>query len=171
MKNMDSLEVYTVSILSHANQFLLLHRNMDKPFAPGRWSGLGGHVETSEFGQLRASALREVQEEAGIDPSKLSNFCLRRVLLVSRPKQPFRIVLYYTGILQQYVLPECPEGILNWKSQDEFDSLDIIETTRPVLDLLIHDMEVDPQGIRTPMTGLAVFNEQGIFERDIWAQA
>jgi len=171
MENMDSLEVYTVSILSHANLYLLLHRNMDKPFAPGRWSGLGGHVEASEFGQLRASALREVQEEAGIEQSDLSNYCLRRVLLVSRPNQPFRIVLYYTGVLHQLTLPYCPEGTLGWKSQGEFDGLDVIETTRPVLDLLIHDMEVDPQGIGQPIIGMAVINQQGIFERDVWAQA
>jgi 8-oxo-dGTP diphosphatase len=171
MENMDSLEVYTVSILSYANRYLLLQRNMDKSFAPGRWSGLGGHVEANEYDQLRASALREVQEEAGIEQSELSTFCLRRVLLVSRPKQPFRIVLYYTGILQKFILPDCPEGILNWKSQDEFDNIDVIETTRPVLDLLIHDMEVDPHGIRIPNIGLAVFNEHGVFERDIWSQA
>ena len=171
MKNMDSLEVYTVSILSYANQYLLLQRSPDKSFAPGRWTGPGGHVEASEFSKLRESALREVQEETGIEQSELSNFCLRRVLLVSRPKQPFRIVLYFTGVLHQFVQPDCPEGTLIWKSQEEFDSLDIIETTRPVLDILINDMQADPQGIRLPIIGLAVFNEQGIFERDVWARA
>jgi len=168
---MDSLEVYTVSILSHGNQYLLLRRNTDKSFAPGLWTGLGGHVEASEYDKLRASALREIQEEAGIEQSELSNFCLRRVLFVSRPKQPYRIVLYYTGVLHQFILPDCPEGTLSWKSQEEFDYLDVIETTRPVLDFLIHDMDVDPQGIRVPIIGLAVFNEQGIFERDVWARA
>jgi 8-oxo-dGTP diphosphatase len=168
MQRTDTLETYSVSVLRHKDQFLLLQRNPDKQFAPGRWTGLGGHVEADEYGRLRESALREVQEESGILPQDIQNFLLRRAVLGSRPFQPLRVILYFTGLLDRFVTPICPEGTLSWKFQTEFDSLDIIETTRPVLDLLIEDMGTDPNGLQRPKTGIAVFNSEGVFEREIW---
>jgi 8-oxo-dGTP diphosphatase len=169
MQKTDSLEAYSVIFIRHKDHFLLLERSPNKQFAPGRWSGLGGHVETNEYSQLRAAALREVQEEAGFLPQDICDFVLRRVLLVSRPFQPLRVLLYFTGVLNQIVTPNCPEGILFWKQATEFYGLDIIETTRAVLDLLIHDMDSDPNGAELPKTGVAVFNAEAIFQKNIWA--
>jgi 8-oxo-dGTP diphosphatase len=169
MQNTDSLEAYSVTFLRHKDHFLLLQRNPDKQFAPGRWTGLGGHVETNEYSQLRSAALREVQEEAGILPQEIGDFVLRRALLVSRPFQPFRVLLYFTGVLNQIVTPICPEGSLSWKQAAEFHRLDIIETTRAVLELLIHDMDSDPNGTELPKTGIAVFNAEAVFQKNIWA--
>jgi 8-oxo-dGTP pyrophosphatase MutT (NUDIX family) len=122
----------------------------------------------NEYSQLRAAALREVQEEAGILPQDIGDFVLRRALLVSRPFQPFRVLLYFTGVLNQIVTPDCPEGSLFWKQATEFHRLDIIETTRAVLELLIDDMDSDPNGTELPKTGIAVFNAEGVFQRNIW---
>jgi 8-oxo-dGTP diphosphatase len=168
MEKIDILEVYSVSVLRHKDQFLLLQRSPDKPFAPNRWTGLGGHVEMDEYRRLRASALREVQEESGVLPQDIRNFVLRRAVLGSRPFQPFRVILYFTGLLDRFVTPTCPEGTLSWKYQSEFDGLDIIETTRPVLDLLIEDMDSDPNGLQPPKTGIAVFDADGVFKKEIW---
>jgi hypothetical protein len=71
--------------------------------------------------------------------------------------------------LNHFVTPNCPEGTLFWKQATEFQSLDIIETTRPVLDLLIDDMDKDPHGIELPKIGMAVFNSDAVFQREIWA--
>ncbi len=54
MQKTDSLEAYSVTFLRHKDHFLLLQRNPDKQFAPGRWTGLGGHVEMDEYSQLRS---------------------------------------------------------------------------------------------------------------------
>ena len=169
MKKTDSLETLSVSLLRHADRYLLLQRSPHKAFAPGRWTGLGGHVEPDEYDRLRLSALREIEEEAGILPEQIANYTLRRALLVSRPWQPLRVLLYFTGELSQAVTPDCPEGTLFWKEEQEFDALDIIETTRPVLKLLIKDMRVDPEGMSLPVTGMVVFDAQGIFQRVMWA--
>ncbi len=170
MQKTDALEVYTVSFLRYEDQFLLLQRSQSKAFAPGRWTGLGGHVEKDELDQLRHAALREVQEEAGIPPQDIRDFVLRRTLLVCRPRQPIRVVLYFTGELSQIVTPDCPEGTLSWKQPSEFQSIDIIETTRPVLDLLVADMQRDPSGDELPKAGIAVFSAEGILQREIWAE-
>lgn len=169
MEKPDTLEALTVSLLRYADRYLLLQRSPHKTFAPGRWTGLGGHVESNEYDRLRLAALREVEEEAGIFANQIAHYSLRRALLVSRPWQPLRVLLYYTGELNHPVTPDCPEGTLSWKEEREFDALDIIETTRPVLKLLIKDMRADPDGIALPVIGMAVFDAQGIFQRLMWA--
>jgi 8-oxo-dGTP diphosphatase len=164
----DTLESYTISLLRNAERFLLLQRSPTKKLFPGRWSGLGGKVETDEFGQIRASALREVWEEAGISPDEIRDFVLRRTLLVSRPLQPLRLLFYFTGVIDRASAPECTEGILFWKTAAEFDALDIIETTRPALYDLIADMNRDPHGNDLPKIGHSAFAPDGAFRQIVW---
>jgi hypothetical protein len=118
-------------------------------------------MEAEEYTRLRVSALREVEEESGLHSSAIGNNCLRRAVLVIRPRQPLRVLLYYTGVLSQKIAPTCPEGMLFWKEEAEFAGLDIIETTRPVLPVLIQDMAADPEGTGLPVVGVAVFDWQG----------
>jgi 8-oxo-dGTP diphosphatase len=166
----DSLEIYTVTFLKHADHYLLLQRNAAKTFAPRRWTGIGGHVEADELSRLRASALREIYEETGIVESEIQNFVLRRVLLTNRPGPALGIVLYYTGLLEESVLPPSPEGELHWVRVEDFNGLDIIETTSLVLDLLVEDLRNDPQGIRPVATGLGIFESQGSFRGVVWGE-
>ncbi len=150
------------------DRYLLLQRSPAKSFAPGRWTGVGGHVEPQEYTDLYASALRELREETGITPAEVKNFSLRRVLLTNRPGRSFGVVLYFTGSLAYPVLPNCPEGTLYWKVAEEFSGLDIIENTRPVFDDLIEDMQRDPSGGQPPRTGLGRFAQDGQFLGVIW---
>ncbi len=169
MDRTDALEALTVTLLRRNDRFLLLRRSDTKAFAPGKWTGLGGHVEASELACLRASALREVEEESGLAPSEIASYSLRRVVLVGRPRQPLRVLLYFTGDLSQERAPDCPEGTLFWKGAEEFSGLDVIETTRPVLPLLVQDMDADPAGNELPTVGLAVFDPAGKFQHIVWA--
>ena len=164
----DSIEIYTVSFLYYAERYLLLQRSPNKSFAPMRWTGLGGHVESDELSCLRASALREVWEEAGIAQKDILDFKLRRALLTNRPGTSLSVIFYFTGVLQQFTLPPCPEGQLFWLSLDQFDTVDIIETTRPVLSCLVEDMQNDPQGENPVVTGLGCFTSKGTFQGVSW---
>ena len=59
----------TLSFVLHGDDVLLLrHRETSDRF-PGRWNGIGGHVEPGEC--IAASARREVREETGLDVEDL----------------------------------------------------------------------------------------------------
>ena len=153
----NAFRLYNVIILHHQESLLLLQRASTKAFAPNRWTGIGGRVEAHEYNDLRAAALRELNEETGVLPHELSHWCLRRVLYHARDTGILTGLLYYTAQLNTQRLPECNEGTLHWKSAQDIASLDVIETTAAVLPLLAQDIQTDTSGTTPPRTGVATY--------------
>jgi 8-oxo-dGTP diphosphatase len=165
----NSLELFSLILLLHEERVLLLQRAAWKRFAPLRWTGLGGRIEPHEFGDLRASALRELAEESGLAEADVAHFTLRRLLLHDRATTPITLLAFFTGRLADPVLPESPEGTLHWLRAEDFAALDIIESAAPVLPLLIEDVQRDPLGEERPRVGAAHYGPDGAIERVVWA--
>lgn len=161
--------LYTVIFLYCHGRYLLLQRSQDRHFAPGRWTGVGGRLEPDEFLDLRASALRELAEETGIVDEQIKHFGLRRVLYRDRPGSPLTGLLYYTGLVEEWLAPDCDEGWLHWCRPEEFESLEIIETTKQTLMRLPQDVEVDPTGVKLPRTGVTRFSTEGNLLKVVWS--
>jgi 8-oxo-dGTP diphosphatase len=161
--------LFTVIVLRHGGQYLLLERAVTKRVQPGRWTGMGGRVEADEMGDLAASALRELHEESGIAAHDVRDFTLRRVVFHARPGAPLTTLLYFTGILTTRVLPPCPEGTLAWVSPEQLPGLPLIDNARPLLPLLFADQERDPTGDDPLALGLARFTPDGTFLDIVWA--
>jgi len=168
MSRPDDFQAYTVVLLAHAHEYLLLRSAKSKRFAPGLWTGVGGRVESDEFSSLSDSALRELVEETGIRPEQVQDFALRRVLLLTRAEQLI-MVLYFTGSLEQRLLPPCTEGELAWLPADHLPERDIIPSTRPVLPLLIADQIRDPSGSERIQLGVGHYRPDGTFEEIAWS--
>ena len=163
------IAAYTMILLTCEGRYLLLKRSETKRFAPGKWTGLGGRIEQDEFDNVRAAALRELMEEAEITPDQLSTFSLRRSLLHNRPGAPLTLLLYFTGVLQEPVTPDCPEGMLQWVSRDEIEHLDLIDNAAIVIRALIEDIARDPDGRVPVVVGAAHYVIDGSLERIVWA--
>ena len=170
MQKPDAIESYSVILMECQGSFLFLKRSMDRRFAPGLWTGVGGRVEVGEFSALAASALRELKEEAGIEAESVSGFTLRRVVLVARPGDALVLLLYFTGRIQMQILPGCPEGTLAWIDPDQAMGLEIVETSRPVLPRVMQDALRDPAGIEAIQTGVAAFDSTGRFKDVVWTE-
>jgi 8-oxo-dGTP diphosphatase len=152
----NQLTVYTVVLLERAQHYLLLRRSEAMRWNPGRWTGVGGRVEADELDDLRSAALRELFEETGIAEPEVTRFAFRRALLHAWPTRlSMVLLLYFTGSVATAALPSCPEGTLAWVAATEFAALDVIDSTRPVLPLLVADMVRDPMGLEPLRVGVA----------------
>ena len=79
-----------------------------KKIAPNWLTGIGGHIEHGETAHF--SALREMQEEIGIDNLPLTEFA--QAILPQEEKS----LHYFFGIYPHKNLPECNEGSYAWES-------------------------------------------------------
>jgi len=164
----NAAALFTVIVLRHGEHFLLLERARTKRVHPGKWTGMGGKIEADEMDDLAASALRELREESGIVARDVRDFALRRAVLHARPGAPLTTLFYFTGTLEQRVLPHCPEGTLAWVSPEEWADLPLIDNARPLLPLLFADQERDPAGHEPPHLGIARFAPDGTFIDLLW---
>lgn len=165
----NTFQSYSVIVLRHEGEYLLLRRSPEKRLAPNRWTGIGGHVEPHEWADLTASALRELAEETGIGAAGVDYLALRRVLMHDRPGEPLTLLLYFTGDLRERLTPDCNEGVLDWVKPEAMAALDIIETTAAALPLLIADQARDPCGGEPLRMGLAHYGADSRLERVLWA--
>jgi 8-oxo-dGTP diphosphatase len=161
----DSLSAYVVLVLEYQGKYLLLPRARTKRFAPGLWTGVGGLAESHELGTLQAAGLRELYAETGIRADDVSGLTLRRVLLHARDQ--LTLLLYFTGKLSRYILPDCTEGTLAWIAPERLSTLRWVDNARIVIPLLVEDHQRDPKGLEPARLGVA-HDVDGRLERIVW---
>lgn len=125
-KERHSARLVTLTFVLHDAAVLLLQHPMSHDRFPGDWNGIGGHVESGE--DIRASARRELREEAGIEVADLE---LRGVVHESGLVGHAHVLFVFVGTAESREF-SSPEGlVLGWQPVDTLDTLS-----------LVHDVEV-----------------------------
>ncbi len=108
-----------------ARRILLLKRAADKKFAPNLYTGTGGKIEPGE--DQYVGAKRELFEETGLSTA-LTEF--GRIVINGKK----RILFQFHGIYNSNLIPNCPEGVLEWVPVDKIFELPIIPTAKSFLE-------------------------------------
>jgi 8-oxo-dGTP diphosphatase len=104
----------SLSLILCDDALLLLRGAPTKRIWANRLNGLGGHIEPGE--NPRQSALREIREEAGLDPELLE---LRGVVHISGHEgHPGVMLFVFVGHVEERVTRTSPEGTLEWHALD-----------------------------------------------------
>jgi 8-oxo-dGTP diphosphatase len=124
----------SLCLITHRRDMLLMKRAAHKRAFPGRYNGIGGHIERDE--DPLAGARREIEEETGLGRDQIANLRLRGVTNVD-PGGGTGIVLFvFTGeATTREVRAEGAEGTLHWMALDQL--------LRPDTDLpLVEDLPI-----------------------------
>lgn len=109
-------------IVVQDGQILFLRRGPTAPWAPGKWGLPGGHIEPGET--PAQGAVRELAEEAGIDPPYHLSYLCTLPKLTGGPMFLFRVerpAIYP-------FMPYCRDGEHDdfaWLDPDEINTLDL----------------------------------------------
>lgn len=115
------------------DKVLLMYRIGSKLFKQNIWVGIGGHFEEAELNNPRACLLRELQEETGITENHITDLTLKYITIRKTSEEIRQQYIYFAGLKHDVAITQCDEGILEWKSIDEIDSLHMAFNNRQCL--------------------------------------
>ncbi len=108
--------------VTSGREVLLLKGATNKKLWPGKYNGLGGHVERGE--SVHAAARREIREEAGIG---ISHLRLRGVITIDIGDEPGIGLYVFTAQAIGRETTASTEGALEWVPVDNVAGLDAVE--------------------------------------------
>jgi 8-oxo-dGTP diphosphatase len=113
----------TLCFIFNGDDVLLMKRGEHKRVFPGRYNGVGGHIERDE--DPLESARREVLEETGLNVHDLR---LRAVYNIDAGEKTGIMLFVFTAYSgQRDNLIECDEGTLHWISLDTVLDYPLVE--------------------------------------------
>src|SRR5690349_7409991 len=112
----------TLCFVTHGQDILLLKRGMHRRVFPGRYNGLGGHIEHDEDPQT--SAVREILEATGL---AVQAPLLRGVINIDACEASGIILFVYTAEAQSRDFVDSDEGTLEWVPIAALGEKDLVE--------------------------------------------
>lgn len=111
-----------IFVFDSGGRVLLLKGAKNKRIWAEKWNGIGGHVEAGE--SIKAAALRELAEEAGISTNALH---LSGLVTIDSKQNPGIVMFVYALMNFDGQVIESIEGSLEWISPDELSKLNVVE--------------------------------------------
>lgn len=127
----------TLCFITHGDEVLLLKGAPTKRIWPGRYNGLGGHVERHE--DVLSAAIREVREEAGLE---VKGIRLRGVININTDEEAGILLFVFHAEATSRQTASSAEGTLVWVPRSQLGALDLVEDL-PVLLPRVLDAPVD----------------------------
>lgn len=152
----EEFQEYSVVFLGDLvppSKVVLLKRSLTKKFAPGMYTGIGGHRESADENILQTME-RELREETSLVGVALTEFAR----LIVNGTDP-RMMFYSFGILSDPLLPDCNEGTLEWVPVEELSKKEIVATTAAV----VKEWERRAFAVDKPWTQYVVQTNEGSF--------
>lgn len=124
----------TLCFITHGDDILLLKRGAHKRVFPGRYNGVGGHIERHEDPQT--GAIREMHEETGLD---VTNVRFRGAIHVDAGAERSGIMVFvFSAEATTRAFTNSDEGTLEWVPRDRVQFLPLVEDL-PILIPLLFD--------------------------------
>ncbi len=130
---MYTLRPVTTAFIFQKQNVLLIKRSEHKKIHPGKWSGIGGHIENNELTNPRKACLREISEENGLRESDFEKFALRYIVFSKKGHEFWQQFVYFGNSRKQEV-SFTYEGELHWVPQNEVLELSMSITHHSILD-------------------------------------
>lgn len=116
----------TLCFLRHGGALLLMKRGLDRRAFPGRYNGVGGHVERGE--DLLTAALREIEEETGLRADQLRELRLRGVCHIDAGGATGILLFVFSAeATTREVHGDEREGTLHWVMPAECADLPLVD--------------------------------------------
>ncbi len=129
----------TVCFVTHGNDILLLKRGEHRRVFPGRYNGVGGHIERDE--DPLSGAIREIHEETGLE---VSNIRFRGVIHVDTGLPTGIIVFVFSAEALNQLFVDSEEGTLEWVPRDRVYDLPLVEDLPLLLPLILDNSTEQP---------------------------
>ncbi len=112
----------TLCFITNGNDVLLMKRKMQTRIFPGRYNGVGGHLERDE--DPLSGALREIREETGL---AVTDVRLRGIYNVDAGAEMGILLFVFTAQAASRAFVECDEGTLHWVPLHSAQDLPLVE--------------------------------------------
>lgn len=114
-----NIRILSGALIIEGNEYLLMKRSDTKRIAPGMWGGVGGHSEPYELNSPKATCLREIYEETGIEEKDFDNLNLRYII-IRRDKAEITLIYYFIAFSRtRHYEDKTQEGKLYWINERE----------------------------------------------------
>jgi 8-oxo-dGTP diphosphatase len=121
----------TLCFITHGADVLLLKRGEHKRIYPGRYNGVGGHIERDE--DALTGAIREMQEETGLDVKNV-RFCGH--IHVDSGDQNGIMVFVFSAEAESRDFKDSEEGTLAWIPREALEELPLVEDLSILIPLI-----------------------------------
>lgn len=121
-------------LIDDNNKILMLKKNIERDFLPGKIVPVGGHINPQEISQPTLACQREIFEETGIKRSEIHDLRLKYIIMRNKSDKEIRIQYVHFGKIKNDVnYQSSSEGEIIKLPIEEIGLHNVTESTKFVI--------------------------------------